>query len=112
MLKAVTIEFHSYDELFALFIARQLYALSGKRQITIKEKLELNRRFAKGYKMVAENPKYKEMHQKLLRFSEFVGLTGIPIDKHDYFGSRLVDFFKLIFYLQKCLLRSVIVTFS
>lgn len=36
MLKAVTIEFDSYDELFGLYTARELYQLSSKRDITPK----------------------------------------------------------------------------
>lgn len=39
MLKAVTIEFHSYDELFALFVSRHLYELSSRRKISIREQL-------------------------------------------------------------------------
>jgi hypothetical protein len=81
MLKAVTIEFHSYDELFALFQCRQLYSLNAKREITIREKLELNRRFAKGYMMIRQDPKYAEDYNKLLRFARFVQLTGIPVTK-------------------------------
>ena len=98
MLKAVTIEFDSYDELFALFQARQLYALSGKRKISTRQKLELNRRFAKGYRLIRGNPKYAEMYKKLIQFSRFVELTGIPVRKEDYFGSRVIDFFKFIIY--------------
>lgn len=39
MLRAVTIEFKSYNEINALFLARELYAVSGRREISIKEKL-------------------------------------------------------------------------
>ena len=59
--------------------------------------------------MVRGNPKYAEMHQKLIQFSRFVELTGIPVRKEDYFGSRFVDFIKFVIYLEKCILRSIIV---
>lgn len=112
MLKAVTIEFNSYDELFALFQCRQLYSLNAKREVTIREKLELNRRFAKGYMMIKQDPKYAEDYANLLKFARFVQLSGVPVGKEDYFGSRFVDFLKFIFYLEKCLLRSIIVSNS
>ncbi len=55
MLKAVTIEFNNIEELFAMFTARELYELTSKREITPKEKMELNRRFAKVYMMLRNN---------------------------------------------------------
>ncbi len=57
-----------------------------------------------------EKPEYKEIHQKLLKFSEFVSLTGLPIRKEDFFGNKFIDLIKFIFYLEKCLVRSIIVT--
>jgi hypothetical protein len=110
MLRAVTIEFKSYNEINALFLARELYAVSGRREISIKEKLELNRRFAKGYTLMTQNPEYREVHQRLLKFSEFVAMTGLPIRREDFFGNRVIDFFKFLFYLEKCIVRSAIVT--
>ena len=61
--------------------------------------------------MIRGNPKYAEMYKKLIQFSRFVELTGIPVRKEDYFGSRVIDFFKFIIYFEKCLLRSLIVFF-
>ncbi len=112
MLKAVTIEFHSYDELFALFTCRHLYEMSSRRKVSIREQLELNRRFAKGYMMIRQDPNYQEIYKKLLQFAKFVQLTGVPVRKEDYYGSRFIDFFKFVIYLEKCILRSIIVHFS
>lgn len=98
MLKAVTIEFKSFNELNALFLSRELYALSGRREITIREKLELNRRFAKGYTYIMQNKQHEEFRQRLLKFSEFVAFTGLPVRREDFFGSRLVDCVKFLFY--------------
>jgi hypothetical protein len=57
-----------------------------------------------------EKPKYKDIHQRLLKFSEFVSYTGLPIRREDFFGNRFIDLIKFIFYLEKCLVRSIIVT--
>ena len=62
--------------------------------------------------MIRGDPKFEEMHDKLLQFSRFVELTGIPVRKEDYFGSRFFDFIKFFIYLEKCILRSIIVYFS
>lgn len=58
-----------------------------------------------------ENKQYEEFRQRLLKFSEFVAFTGLPIRKEDFFGSRLVDFIKFLFYFEKCIVRSIVVTF-
>lgn len=77
----------------------------------MKEKLHLNRRFAKGFKIVATKPEYAEAYSKLVEFSEFVRLNGIKITKENYFSNIVVDFFKFIVYFEKCIMRSVIVRF-
>lgn len=59
MLRQVTTQFSSYKELSTLFLARELYTLNSTRQLSMKEKLQLNRRFAKGFKIVASKPEYK-----------------------------------------------------
>lgn len=56
MLRHVTTQFSSYNELSTLFLARELYTLNSTRKLTMKEKLQLNRRFAKGFKLVATKP--------------------------------------------------------
>lgn len=45
-----------------------------------------------------ENKQYEEFRLRLLKFSEFVAFTGLPIRKEDFFGSRFVDFIKFLFY--------------
>lgn len=45
-----------------------------------------------------ENKQYEEFRQRLLKFSEFVAFTGLPVRKEDFFGSRFVDFIKFLFY--------------
>lgn len=45
----------------------------------------------------------------MLKFTEFVSLSGLPLKKDNYFGSKIVDFIKFVFYLEKCILRSVVV---
>lgn len=45
-----------------------------------------------------ENKQYEEFRQRLLKFSEFVTFTGLPVRKEDFFGSRFVDFIKFLFY--------------
>lgn len=59
--------------------------------------------------MIRQDPKYQEIYNKLLKFAKFVQITGVPVRKEDYFGSRFIDFFKFIMYLEKCLLRSIVV---
>lgn len=60
--------------------------------------------------MIKKDPKYQEIYNKLLKFARFVQLTGVPVKKEDYFGSRFIDFIKFVIYLEKCILRSIIVT--
>ena len=60
--------------------------------------------------MIKKDPKYQEIYDKLLKFARFVQLTGVPVKKEDYFGSRFIDFIKFVIYLEKCILRSIIVT--
>ena len=45
----------------------------------------------------------------MVKFAEYVQLSGMPIRKEAVFGSRIIDFIKFVFYLQRCLLRSVVV---
>lgn len=56
MLRQVTTQFSSFSELSTLFLARELYTLDSTRKLSMKEKLQLNRRFAKGFKIVATKP--------------------------------------------------------
>ncbi len=44
-----------------------------------------------------------------MKFSKEVQMSGFALRKEDYFGSKFVDFLKFIIYLEKCLLRFVIV---
>jgi hypothetical protein len=75
----------------------------------MKEKLHLNRRFAKGFKVVAEKPEYKESYGRLVDFSDFVRLNGIKLSRDYYFQNVFVDLIKFVIYLEKCIIRSVIV---
>ena len=84
--------------------------MASTRQVTTKETLELNRRFAKGYNMVKEDPQYEELHKQVVQFSEYVKLTNLPTRKETVFGSRFIDFIKFIFYLERSLLRAAIVS--
>lgn len=108
MLKNVTIQFDSYSELFALFQARELYTMKSKRKVTIKEQLELNRRFAKGFMTLRQDPKYVNLYKDLLEFAKFVHISGLPVKKDDIYGSKFIDSFKFMFYLSKCLFRTIV----
>ncbi|CAM6005331.1 unnamed protein product [Sphagnum balticum] len=96
MLRAVTVEFKSYSDLPALFLARELYMLSLQRSLPIERKLELNRRFAKAYSLMLQNPEFEEVHQRLLRLSEFVFLHELSVAEEGRSGSTLRNVLRLI----------------
>ncbi len=60
---------------------------------------------------MASKPEYKEAYEKFIEFSEMVRLNGIRIGKENYFSNVVVDFAKFVIYLEKCVLRSVVVRF-
>ena len=61
---------------------------------------------------MASKPEYKESYEKFIEFSEMVRLNGIKITKENYFSNVVVDFLKFVIYLEKCVLRSVVVCFN
>lgn len=61
---------------------------------------------------MASKPQYKEAYEKFIEFSEMVRLNGIKITKENYFSNVVVDFLKFVIYLEKCLLKSVVVSFN
>jgi hypothetical protein len=71
-LKAITVEFDSYEDLPALLLSRQLYTRSLNRVVTGAEKLELNRMLAKRLMMVRDESIYSETYQKIVEFSNFL----------------------------------------
>ena len=75
----MSLEFDSLEELPILLLARQLYLLGCKREVSDAEKLELNRRFAKGLMLARDDPRYQKNYHKLVEFSAFLKKKGISV---------------------------------
>ena len=75
----MSLEFDSLEELPILLLARQLYLLGCKREVSDGEKLELNRRFAKGLMLARDDPRYHKNYHKLIEFSAFLKNRGISV---------------------------------
>jgi len=59
--------------------------------------------------LLREDPKYVKLYNDLLEFAHFVHISGLPVKKDDLYGSKIMDFFKFVVYLTKCLTRTVLV---
>lgn len=108
MLRSVTTQVKTFEELSTLFLCRELYKLRVKKELTTKEKLELNRRFSQGFDKLVTEPQLKETMEKLKKFNEFAKLNGLSVTKYKK-NSVLRDIFSFLFYFEKCAVRLLIV---
>lgn len=108
----VTLRFNKPDHLSAIFASRQLYSLNSK-PLSIKEKIELSRRFAKGFQQLEKSEEAKqeatELFERVTSFLEFSKIYQLPITYNVQRTSIFQDVIALIFYVVKCLNRVIFV---
>jgi hypothetical protein len=109
-LRDKVLEFDDIDELPALLLARQLYMLKCTRELSVKEKLELNRRFAKGLMMLRTSPHHKEIHDKVCEFVRFIKEKGISVRSKDSSSNKVELWLNWLVCGVKCAFWGLIVS--
>ena len=94
-----------------MFLCRELYTYRVRKELSIKDKLELNRRFAKGFDKLREEPQFENTYEKLRKFNEFVKANGLSIKKKRK-NNLIIDVIKFLLYFLKLLFRMIIVNLS
>lgn len=108
-MRSVIVTAPNYNIMQLIFTARRLFQRSGVR-LSAKETLDLNRRFAEGYKILSTIPEaskdMEELHKKLDDYNKTLKIMGLKDHQvpfiawwtiHDVIGSALYGF--LIFAL-------------
>lgn len=89
-----------------------MYTLNSK-PLNTHEKIELNRRFAKGFQALEQSAEAKgeamELFEKIKTFDEFSKIYQLPITYNLQRKSLTEDLVALVFYLVKCLNRIIFV---
>lgn len=75
-LKSVTVNATSYETLMVIQAARRLYK-PAHRKLHISQVVDLNRRFVIGYNLFKDEPKVKELQQKVLAYNQLVKYHGL-----------------------------------
>ncbi|CAO0801443.1 unnamed protein product [Mucor circinelloides] len=75
-LKSVTLNAESYETLMLIQAARRLYK-PANRKLHISQVVDLNRRFLIGYNMFKDEPKVKELEQRVLAYNQLLKYHGI-----------------------------------
>lgn len=81
-MRSVIVTAPNYDVLSMLYMARRLY-MRTERKLTARERQDMNRRFAEGYKLLMnkyegrEPKEFVEMRKKLLDYSELLKTWGL-----------------------------------
>jgi hypothetical protein len=59
--------------------------------------------------LLRSDPSYVKLYNDLVDFAKFVHISGLPVQREDVYGSKVIDGFKFVFYLSKCLFRTILV---
>ena len=108
----VTLAFNKPKSISTLFVSRQLYSLNSK-PLTSKEKVELNRRFAKGFQILESSAEARaeavQLFENIKSFEDFSKIYQLPIAYNVQRSSVFQDTVALVFYIVKCLNRIIFV---
>ncbi|KAI8334318.1 hypothetical protein BC941DRAFT_432667 [Chlamydoabsidia padenii] len=104
-LKSVTVNAGSYETLMMIQAARRLYK-PAHRKLHISQVVDLNRRFLIGYNLFKQEPRVKELHQRVLAYNQLLKYHGIrdhQVSKTDLGGKHT-----LVLLLKRCLILTLI----
>ncbi|ORZ10221.1 hypothetical protein BCR42DRAFT_422997 [Absidia repens] len=76
-LKSVTTNAPDYDTLMILAAARRLYKPAHERKLRIDQVVDLNRRFLLGYRFFKDDPRYKELENKVKAYNNHLKYFGL-----------------------------------
>ncbi|CAO3695281.1 unnamed protein product [Umbelopsis ramanniana] len=91
-LKSVTVNVASYETLMVIQAGRRLYK-PAHRKLHISQVVDLNRRFVIGYNLFKDEPRVKELQQKVLAYNQLVkyhGLRDHQVSRMELHTSRIL----------------------
>ncbi|KAI8974984.1 hypothetical protein BDB01DRAFT_805608 [Pilobolus umbonatus] len=104
-LKSVTLNAETYETLMLIQAARRLYK-PAHRKLKISQVVDLNRRFLIGYNLVKDEPKVKDVEQRVLAYNQLLKYHGLK--DHQVSKTELGGFRTLFLLIKRVILLAIL----